>query len=153
MDAYLDAEFSYRRFISVLGVYREDTGFHQLVGRKINPPNIAELFRGCHRVVTFNGTCCEIPMIRKWYGVDLKIAFESLDLFHFCRRRRIFGKMKEIEKLFGIERKVRLSGQGAMNLWYWYKRESDWFALQKLLDYNREDVMNLKLLHERLCCV
>ncbi|MCM8775407.1 MAG: ribonuclease H-like domain-containing protein [Candidatus Omnitrophica bacterium] len=150
MDAYLDLEFSYERWISVFGIYRQDTGFKQLIGRGITKDKIEKLLEGCRRIVTFNGNCCEIPVIEKRFDINIRERFQSRDLREECRKKKITGRFHDILNRFGIQRHLALRGRDAMNLWYWFKREYDWLLLYKLLDYNREDVMCLVQLHKKL---
>jgi len=43
-----------------------------------------------------------------------------------------------------------MDGQKAARLWWQYKNYHDQNALDKLLEYNKEDVMNLKVLRDKL---
>jgi uncharacterized protein YprB with RNaseH-like and TPR domain len=52
--------------------------------------------------------------------------------------------LKHLEERFGIARNTRgMSGWDALHLWARYEAEGDRAALHILLEYNREDVMNL----------
>jgi uncharacterized protein YprB with RNaseH-like and TPR domain len=60
------------------------------------------------------------------------------------------GGLKAIERAMGIERSGEtkgLTGRDAVRLWAQYMRGSD-SALDTLLAYNREDVVNLEKLME-----
>ena len=153
MDAYLDIETSYESRITVIGVYREDRGFRQLSGRKVNRTNLLRFLIGARRLVTYNGNRFDLPVIERKLRVDLKGQFESHDLMNLCWRKNLYGGLKKVEKLLGIPRALPdMDGQEAMRLWYVYERDSDRFALARLLEYNREDVMNLITLKEKLEC-
>ena len=43
-----------------------------------------------------------------------------------------------------------VDGYMAVRLWYEYVNNNDQEALRTLLDYNREDVVNLRLLRQKL---
>lgn len=56
-----------------------------------------------------------------------------------------------MEQRLGIERTLQgVNGRQAVVLWWRYVRQGDEEALQTLLEYNREDVVNLKELRGRL---
>ena len=56
-----------------------------------------------------------------------------------------------MERQLGIERKlVEINGYEAVKLWWRYVESFDLDALNTLLEYNKEDVINLKNLKERL---
>ena len=69
---------------------------------------------------------------------------------HSLRRIGYNGGLKHIEKLFGISRSEDtegLTGFDAVRLWKQYER-GDQEALDKLIEHNREDLMNLKTIIE-----
>ena len=43
-----------------------------------------------------------------------------------------------------------MNGYEAVRLWWKYVDSFDLYALNKLLEYNREDVVNLRVLRDRL---
>lgn len=56
-----------------------------------------------------------------------------------------------VEQQLGIPRQLQgISGWDAVMLWQRYRDYGDQDALALLLQYNKEDVMNLKVLRERL---
>ena len=56
-----------------------------------------------------------------------------------------------MERQLGIERKTtEVTGYEAVRLWWRYIDSFDLDALNLLLEYNKEDVINLKALKERL---
>ena len=63
----------------------------------------------------------------------------------------MYGGLKEVERKLGINRKLtEVNGYEAVRLWWRYVNDYDEDALATLLEYNKEDVLNLKLLRERL---
>jgi uncharacterized protein YprB with RNaseH-like and TPR domain len=61
------------------------------------------------------------------------------------------GGLKAVERRLGIDRQLRdIDGWAAVRLWYEYVNNHDMHALSTLLNYNREDVVNLRLLREKL---
>lgn len=151
MRAYLDIETAFDGAISVIGIYRPDLGTIQLVGGGVRDLPLYEALDGVTTLVTFNGTSFDLPIIRKRLYVDLKNEFEHSDLLYICRRRGLRGGLKKVEMLLGIGRATAgVSGWDAPRLWNRYETYGDHRALQTLLDYNREDVINLALLEFHL---
>jgi len=144
MKAYLDIETCADGQVTVVGIYREDRGLVQLVGGEITDVRVWEALDGAETLCTFNGERFDLPILERQVRLDLRAQFRSLDLLHECRRRGIKGGLKRLEERFGIARTTRgVSGVEAMRLWQRYEREGDGEALRLLLDYNREDVVNL----------
>lgn len=151
MDAYLDIETSFESRITVIGIYRRDQGFRQLMGRQVNRTNLLKLLGGAERLVTYNGNRFDLPVIHRRLRVNLRNHFESHDLMYLCWKQDLYGGLKKVEKCLGIPRRLAdIDGQEAMRLWHWYEVRSDRHALRRLLEYNREDVMNLIPLRRKL---
>lgn len=97
-------------------------------------------------IVTFNGSCFDLPFISSKLGikfdqlhVDLRFAFSKLG---------ITGGLKRIERMFELERSPEtrnLDGLDAVHLWHKYVNGDD-NALELLKKYNAEDVIGLKIL-------
>ncbi|MBC8074793.1 MAG: ribonuclease H-like domain-containing protein [Chloroflexales bacterium] len=147
MRAYLDIETTYKQAISIIGIYRPDVGTVQLMGGGVSDINLYRALEGVSTLVTFNGTCFDLPVIRKRLLSDLKSEYEHCDLMYVCRRRGLRGGLKKIEEQLGIGRDTAgISGWDAPRLWHRYEYYNDHAALDTLLHYNREDVVNLALL-------
>jgi hypothetical protein len=144
MKAYLDIETCAGNQITVIGIYREDRGFVQLVGGKITDVSVWDALEGADVVCTFNGDRFDLPILERQVRLDLRSRMRSMDLLRECRSRGIKGGLKRLEERFGIARATRgMNGWDAVRLWARYEQERDEEALQRLLEYNREDVMNL----------
>jgi uncharacterized protein len=63
--AYLDIETTFANTISVIGIYRPDSGTVQLVGAGIRDVTLFEALEGVDTIVTFNGASFDLPYIRK----------------------------------------------------------------------------------------
>jgi uncharacterized protein len=96
-------------------------------------------------IVTFFGTGFDLPVLqRRFPGVVLDHI--HLDLCSTFRLIGVRGGLKRIEQTFGIERSPEtqgLSGYDAVQLWRSYLRGKD-SDLERLIAYNREDVVNLE---------
>jgi len=98
-------------------------------------------------IVTFNGKRFDIPFIR-WVLGDLPTNQAHLDLMYPLRRLGYRGGLKSVEEQLGIGREGGLrqvDGFMAVLLWREYKRGNQ-AALNTLIRYNLEDVVNLQYL-------
>ncbi len=103
-------------------------------------------------LVTFNGTCFDLPVIKRHF-TSLAGNHLHIDLRYALRGLGYRGGLKAIEKEFGIERSPEtrfLGGWDAVRLWNQYLGGSH-EALELLKKYNEEDVRNLKFLLESVC--
>ncbi len=151
MRAYLDIETTFDGTISVVGIYRPDQGTIQLVNGGVCDINLYAALEGVTTLVTFNGSSFDLPVIRKRLYADLKKEFAHHDLLYICRRQGLHGGLKIVEQRLGIQREsAGISGWDAPRLWHRYTTYSDQAALETLLCYNREDVVNLAVLEALL---
>lgn len=151
MRAYLDIETTFSGSISVIGIYRAGSGTVQLVGGGVNDLNLYGALDGVTTIVTFNGSCFDLPVIRKRLLADLKAEFAHRDLLYVCRKRGLRGGLKVVEERLGIARSTTgISGWDAPRLWSRFEIYSDRSALATLLAYNYEDVVNLATLEALL---
>lgn len=142
--AYLDIETDRRGSICVIGIYMERYGFFQFNGEGITSEKLSSIFNLSDTIVTFNGDNFDLPMIKRYLDIDLKQTHKSIDLLKIKRKLGIKGGLKDLEELFGIKRKTKgITGYHAMTLWEAYIKKGRIDALYLLLEYNREDVMNL----------
>lgn len=149
MRAYLDIETDRKGNICVIGLLVENNGFLQWYGEGISPETIERELSNVKTIVTFNGDLFDLPHMKKCLNIDLQSNFISRDLFKDKKKLGIKGGLKQLEKLYGIERKTEgVNGYQAMWLWEKYKRHGNQEALKLLLEYNKEDVVNLTRLEE-----
>ena len=158
VEAYLDIEttgLSPRDSeITVIGIHLcngDDTNFIQLVGKDISVQSILEALHGVELLYTYNGSRFDLPFIYIKLGVNLAKSFKHRDLMYDCWDRNLYGGFKGVERQLGIERKLtEVNGYEAIRLWWRYVDSFDLDALNTLLAYNKEDVVNLKTLKEKL---
>jgi uncharacterized protein YprB with RNaseH-like and TPR domain len=63
---------------------------------------------------------------------------------HECRRQNLRGGLKIVEQKIGIARPTAgIDGRDALRLWHAYDTYGDQAALDLLLRYNRDDIVNL----------
>ena len=157
-DSYLDIETTGLSCedagITVIGIYLVngvDDRLVQLVGMDVTAGNLLESLAGVKKIYTYNGSGFDLPFIHGSLDVDLDGLFSHHDLMFDCWRRNLYGGFKSVEQQLGIPRQLQgISGWDAVRLWWRYLDGGDLDALATLLEYNREDVMNLKVLRERL---
>jgi uncharacterized protein YprB with RNaseH-like and TPR domain len=123
----------------------------QLVGNDITADAVLHVLEGVTTIYTFNGAGFDLPFLAWKPGVDLRRRFEHQDLMRVSRRAGLKGGLKVIEKALGIPRNLPdMRGYDAVLLWEKYLREDNPSALEMLLEYNREDVENLRVLRNKL---
>ncbi|MDP2919155.1 MAG: ribonuclease H-like domain-containing protein [Dehalococcoidia bacterium] len=157
-DAYLDIETTGlappAAAITVIGIYLvtgNQDRFVQLVGDDITIANLLEALEGADTIYTYNGKRFDLPFIRETLGINLEQQFAHRDLMFDCWECNLYGGFKRVEVQLGIERECKgLNGYDAVLLWQRYQNYGDEQALDLLLRYNREDVVNLKALREKL---
>ena len=94
-----------------------------------------------------------MPFIHTALGVNLAKIFHHHDLMFDCWRNGLYGGLKGVERQMGIARRLPdMNGLEAVKLWWKYVDNFDLDALNKLLAYNKEDVLNLKTLKDMLRC-
>jgi len=158
VEAYLDIETTglspWYSEITVVGIHLDnvsDTRFIQLVGVDVTAENILEALERVDSIYTYNGSRFDLPFIHTRLGIDLAKLFNHCDLMYDCWRKNLYGGLKSVERQLGIQRKLtEVNGYEAVRLWWRYVDYFDLDALNLLLEYNREDVINLKALKEKL---
>ena len=157
-EAYLDIETTGLTpsdcDITVIGIHIYSNGssrFIQLVGKDITEQGIMEALKGVNTLYTYNGSRFDLPFIYSRLGINLAKVFTHIDLMYYCWRKNLYGGLKSVERQLGIERRlVGIDGYEAVKLWWRYVDSFDLDALNTLLQYNKEDVVNLMSLKERL---
>jgi len=157
-DAYLDIEttglsprYCESTVIGIHIVSENDSRFIQLVGEDITADNILQALDGVGTFYTYNGSRFDLPFLYYHLGINLARIFSHCDLMHHCWRNNLYGGFKAVERQLGIERRLKeVDGFEAVKLWWRYVNDYDEQALATLLEYNKEDVLNLKTLKERL---
>jgi uncharacterized protein YprB with RNaseH-like and TPR domain len=128
-----------------------DRGLIQLVGGMVSDVSVWRALEGVETICTYNGSRFDLPVIRRRLGLDLAKEFRSHDLMYDCWRHGLFGGLKRVEEQLGIARRSKgIDGWDAMRLWSRYEDGGDREALEILLAYNRDDVLNLPVLESRL---
>jgi uncharacterized protein YprB with RNaseH-like and TPR domain len=157
-DAYLDIETTglsaFFDYITVVGILRCDGGqdeLIQLVGEDVTRGNLITALRDVKNVYTYNGHRFDLRFISNALGIDLATEYFHRDLMYDCWQCNLYGGFKAVERQLGIPRRLAgVNGYEAVKLWWSYVKRGNERALATLLEYNKEDVVNLKALKERL---
>ncbi len=151
VTAYLDIETgplgNGRQGITVIGLF-DGQEFRSFI-RGHNLHAFEEQLRRYDLLVTFNGKTFDLPCIERDLGIPIYQA--QIDMRLVLHRLGFHGGLKRIERQWGIIREdaiVGLSGYDAVLLWARYCR-GDTEALERLIAYNRADVVNLEALLKR----
>jgi uncharacterized protein YprB with RNaseH-like and TPR domain len=109
-------------------------------------PDLIATFRV---IVTFFGSGFDVPILKRAFP---NVTFDHIhiDLCHVLKRLGYRGGLKRIERELGIARPdetAGLSGLDAVRLWREHLAGRS-AALETLIAYNREDVVNLETLTE-----
>jgi len=97
-------------------------------------------------IVTYNGKTFDVPFIEKYFGIRLNHA--HIDLRYVLKSLGYSGGLKLCEKALGLDRGDLdgVDGCFAVFLWQDFQRTGNTKALETLLAYNIEDVVNLETL-------
>ncbi len=156
--AYIDIETTglscYYCDLTLIGIALEKRGRCQVVQLyedTLTPQGLLDTLRYVEELYSYNGSRFDLPFIGAKLGVDLKQYFRHTDLMYDCWRSNLKGGLKAVERRLGIERRLRdIDGYMAVQLWHEYKNNNSRPALKTLLEYNSEDVSNLRILRNKL---
>ncbi len=97
-------------------------------------------------LVSYNGKCFDVPFI-EWY-FKTKLDHAHIDLRYVLRSLGISGGLKGCEHQLGLDRGdlEGVTGFFAVLLWNEFEETGNRRALETLLAYNIEDVVNLETL-------
>jgi hypothetical protein len=129
--------------ITLIGLYDGHSIRTFINGKNLDEFEIA--VAGYDLMITFNGSSFDLPYIKRSFpGITLPEA--HIDLRFLLRQLGLKGGLKSIEKQMDIFRESAiegLDGFDAVLLWRNYQW-GDQKALEKLIQYNTADIVNLK---------
>jgi len=158
IECYLDIETTSLNpldgEITVIGMgiqKNNEFSFFQLKGEEISASRLLEFIKKIDIIYTYNGKDFDLPFIKQRLGIDINSYCKHRDLKFDCWKNNLYGGLKAVESKLKIKRKTKgINGYIAKELWERYKNFGDVQSLNLLLDYNKEDVLNLKSLKETL---
>ncbi len=156
---YLDIEtdgLSRDALVTVVTVHGRGDTVTLTEGIDLNPENLSDALDGASMIVSFNGSCFDIPVLRNSFpSVDFDIP--QFDLRFASRKVGYRGGLKPLEIQLGITRSDDIEGVDgaeAVRLWKMWERHNDRDALDILTEYNRADTVNLEhiagIIYDRL---
>ena len=147
--AYLDIEtdgLERESLVTVVTVHRPERTVTLTQGEDLNAETLQDALDGCKILVTFNGKCFDVPVLRYSFPkVDLDIP--HFDLRYGCAKVGLRGGLKPIERMLGMNRSddiADVDGEEAVRLWKNWERHRDSESLRILTEYNRADTINLE---------
>lgn len=158
MRAYIDIEttgFS-RQYhdLTVIGIGKENNGsvdVIQLFDSTLKKEVLLQSLDGVTQLYSYNGARFDLPFIQAKFDIDLKSLYKHNDLMFTCWKQGLMGGLKTVEQTLDIERNLNgIDGFMAVKLYKDYIKNGNQTALETLLEYNKEDVVNLSVLRKKL---
>lgn len=146
--AYLDIETTggpEPEDLTVVGLY-DGVRLQQFV-RGENLQDFPAAMERVEVIVTFFGGGFDLPFLRRAYRMEFPQL--HVDLCPLWQRLGYRGGLKRVEEALGIRRPDQtrgLSGLDAVRLWWEWRNNDNRTALETLLAYNADDVLNMERL-------
>lgn len=146
--AYLDIETTgmggFNDHITTIALYDGKSIFHYVKGQNLR--DFKERIKEYKLLITYNGKCFDLPFIRSTLRIPMDHA--HIDLRYVLSSLGYRGGLKGCERQLGIDRAELdgVDGFFAVLLWRDYLRTGNRKALDTLLAYNIQDVVNLETL-------
>ncbi len=142
---FLDIETDKKGNITVIGLFDGEKEMSMVEGINLDKNVLMQQLRRYKMIVTFNGLSFDLPRLRNYFQIGFDVPI--VDLKHACQKLGLNGGLKAVEEKLGIDRPHHLKaygGDNAIDLWRAYHASGDREYLQLLVEYNREDCVNLK---------
>ncbi len=146
--AYIDIETTgleaYCSEITTIAFYNGKSTFYYVQGDNLD--DFPDDIKKYKVLVTYNGKSFDVPFIESYF--EIKLNHAHIDLRYVLKSLGYSGGLKGCEKQLGIDRGGLdgVDGYFAVLLWDDYLQNSNQKALETLLAYNIEDVVNLEAL-------
>jgi len=146
--AYIDIETtglsSYGFEITTIALYDGKTIRYYIQGQNLD--DFIDDINNYNVIVTYNGKTFDVPFIEGQFRVNLNHA--HIDLRYVLKSLGYTGGLKMCEKALGLDRGELdgVDGYFAVLLWLDYQQNNNEKALETLLAYNIQDVVNLETL-------
>lgn len=146
--AYIDIETTglerWENEITTIALYDGKKIFYYVQGQNLD--EFMDDIKNYSLIVTYNGKTFDQPFIEDYFNTELDHA--HIDLRYILKSLGYSGGLKNCEKALGIDRGdlAEVDGYFAILLWQDYLQNQNEKALETLLAYNIEDVLNLETL-------
>jgi len=148
---FLDIETSsYYGNVTVVGLYDGVETKTMVRGINLDKSVLKKELQKYKLIVTFNGLSFDVPVLKRYFG-EIIPNIPHVDLRHVCAKIGLKGGLKVIEGIMGIKRPDQLKnyhGDDAVMLWDMYRSTGKKKYLNLLVQYNEEDIVNLKPIAE-----
>lgn len=148
LAAYIDIETNgmdiFGGMITTIALYNGRDVFWYVNGRNLDA--FVDDIQKYKLIVSYNGKSFDVPYIEQFFRIRLPHC--HIDLRHVLAALGYKGGLKKCETALGIDRGFLqgIDGAFAPLLWYDYEINGNERALETLLAYNIEDVVNLEAL-------
>lgn len=132
--------------VTVVTVHRGGETSTLVNGENLDSESLSEALDGTSMLVTFNGCCFDVPVLRCSFP-DVDFDYPHFDLRFGCRKAGMKGGLKQVERDMGIERSENIAdvdGFEAVRLWKRWTSSKDRVARDRLVEYNVADTVNLR---------
>ena len=144
---FFDIETSgYYGDITVISLYDGYDVMTLVKNQNLQKKTLTDILSRYKLLVSFNGLSFDTPAINRYFGRVVP-DIPHLDLRFPLSKLGFNGGLKKIEECLMITRSKTtdgLSGADAVHLWHDYINNKNLDALDILVEYNREDVLNLR---------
>jgi uncharacterized protein YprB with RNaseH-like and TPR domain len=147
---FLDIETNAHCQTTVVGLYDGENSNQFIRGYNLDSNNLYEALKGFKLVVSFNGSCFDLPVLINEFGHVIPKA-PHFDLRFGLNKLGFSGGLKSIERSLDIRRDDLIKGVNGVDaifLWNTFLRTHNKEYLAKLLEYNKADIVNLLPLAE-----
>ena len=148
--AFLDIETTgYYGDVTVVGLFGEHGVETFVRGRNLDKEALAKALSKYKILITFNGSSFDLPVLSRFF--NMRFIQPHIDLRGVCNLIDLRGGLKKIEQAIGLKRPEEVKGMDgyqAVILWDQYRRTGDERFLELLVEYNTQDIVNLKPLAE-----
>lgn len=147
--SYLDIEtdgLSRDSLVTVVTVHSRRGTVTLTEGIDLSPETLSDALDGTKILVTFNGSCFDVPVLRNSFP-EVDLDYPQFDLRFASRKVGYRGGLKPLEIDLGITRADEIDGMDgadAVRLWRMWERHDDSDSLDILREYNRADTVNLE---------
>ncbi len=128
--------------ITTIALYDGKDVRYYIAGRNLE--DFVEDLNQYDLLVTYNGKTFDLPFVERAFNISINKA--HIDLRYVLRSLGFSGGLKRCEEQLGLDRGdlAGVDGYCAVLLWQEYVRSGNERALETLLAYNIEDVVNLE---------
>jgi len=162
--AYLDIETTSLKasdgMIVAIGLLKDEKPEVRFAGTIQEERAVLEWFcrdrENCAMLVTWNGAELDIPFLftrAVFHNMDASKLFEipMLDLYEWCRGHMLLSsyKLESVGRFLGVNKSATFHGSDVLTL-FKLVEQGDFEARKLIVEHCKEDIVLLKLVHERL---